>query len=126
MQYNHGVGKNNFIVIDEGYFMHKRIIFRSMGHSDAIEKYIYKKIEKFDKFFKREPLPIYVDIVLEPHREKNFFKVDVRINSLHYHIAIQTEGSDMYSMIDEAVCKVSKDIVKRKEKFGHELRLSYV
>ena len=96
-----------------------------MGHSDAIEKYIYKKIEKLDKFFKREPLPIYIDIVLEPHREKNFFKVDFRINSTHYHIAVQTEGIDMYAMIDDAVHKVIKDMTRKKEKMGYELYLNY-
>ena len=106
--------------------MHKRIMFRFMDHSDAIEKYIQKKIEKVDKFFKREPLPIKIDMVLEAHREKDFFKVEFRVNSYHYHITAQTEGHDMYAMIDEAVHKMIKDITRRKDKLGHELHLSYV
>lgn len=105
--------------------MHKRIMFRSMSHSDAIEKYIYKKIEKIEKFFKREPRPVYVDVVLEPHREKHFFKVEFKVNSFHYHLLVQTEGLDMYAMIDDAVHKMIKDITRKKEKMGHELHFSY-
>jgi len=97
-----------------------------MAHSDAIENYIHKKVDKLDKFFKREPLPIHIEVVLEPHREKNFFKVELRVNSVHYHLIAQTEGTDMYAMIDECVHKMMKEIVRKKEKLGHELHLSYV
>lgn len=106
--------------------MHKRITFRYMGRSDAIEKYVYKKIEKIDKFLKREPLPIFIDIVLESHREDDFFKVEFKIHSFHYHINVLTQGADMYAMIDEAVHKMAKDIIRKKEKMGHEFHLSYV
>lgn len=106
--------------------MHKRIMFRCMAHSDAIEKYISKKIEKLDKFFKREPLPVFIDIVLEPHRQKHFYKIACKIDSSHYHKSIHSQGLDMYMMIDETIRKVIKDITRRKEKSNHELHLSYV
>jgi ribosomal subunit interface protein len=105
--------------------MHKRIIFRSMAYSDAIEKYIYKKIEKIYKFFKREPLPVNIDIMLEPHREKDYFKVEFKINSVRYHIAVQAKGLDMYAVIDEALNRIVKEITKKKEKMGHNLHFSY-
>lgn len=106
--------------------MHKRINFRSMARSEAVEKYINTKITKFEKFFKREPQPIYIDVILEPHREKHFFKVELKVNSVHYHFIAQTEGMDMYAMIDEATNKIIKDITRRKERLGHELHLSYI
>ncbi len=105
--------------------MHKRITFRSMDHSDAIEKYIHKKVEKIDKFFKREPLPLHIDIILEAHRERHYFKVEFKVNSYNYHIVVNTEGMDMYHMIDEAVTKMIKEITRRKEKLGHSLHVSY-
>ena len=105
--------------------MHKRIMFRSMDRSDAIEKYIYKNIQKLDKFFKREPLPVNIDIMLEPHREKDFFKVAFKINSIRYHIAVQVQGLDMYAVIDEAVHRIIKEITRKKEKMGHDLHLIY-
>jgi len=113
--------KNKFTIFDEGSFMHKRITFRSMAHSDAIEKHVLKKIAKVDRFFKREPEPISMEIILEPHREKHFFKVEFLVNSHNYHIVIKTEGMDMYAMIDEAISKMVKDIARKKEKMGHDL-----
>ncbi|MBP6870206.1 ribosome-associated translation inhibitor RaiA [Candidatus Babeliales bacterium] len=106
--------------------MHKRITFRSMARSEAIEKYIQKRIEKITKFFKREPQPIFMDVVLEPHREKHFFKVEFKVNTSHYNFIVQTEGLDMYMMIDNAISKMIKDITRRKERLGHDLHLSYI
>lgn len=113
-------------IIDEGYFMHKRITFRSMDHSNAIENYINKKIEKIKKFFKREPQPIYIDIILELNREKHAFKIECKLHSVHYHLITHGQGPDIYLMIDNAISKMIKDISRKKERFGHELHLSYV
>ena len=106
--------------------MHKKILFRCMDHSDAIEKYIYKKIEKIDKFFKREPSPIYIDMILQSHKRKELVQVEFRVHSAHYNIIIRTEGYDIYAMIDEAVHRMIKDMTRRKDKMGHPLYLSYV
>lgn len=97
-----------------------------MPHSDAIEMYAHKKIEKLDKFFKREPSPIFIDLILEAHHQKHFFKVECKINSVNYHLIVQTEGTDMYTMIDDAMYKITKDITRKKSKLGHELHPSYV
>ncbi len=105
--------------------MHKRIMFRYMDHSDAIEKYIYKKIQRLDKFFKREPLPINIDMTLAAHREKHYFNVEFKVNSTHYHSVVKTEGHDMYAMIDDAVSIMIKDITRKKEKMGHGFHLNY-
>jgi len=105
--------------------MRKRITFRSMDRSDAIEKHIYNKISKLDKFFKRESSPINIEMILEAHREKQYFNVEFKVNSPHYHIVVKTEGHDMYAMIDEAVLIMIKDITRKKEKMGHELHFSY-
>jgi ribosome-associated translation inhibitor RaiA len=40
--------------------MHKKITFRSMDHSDAIEQHVLDKAEKLDKFFKRELIMINI------------------------------------------------------------------
>ena len=105
--------------------MHKRIMFRCMSHSDAIEKYISKKIEKLDKFFKRNVQPVFIDIVLEPHHQKHFYKIACKINSTQYHTSIHSQGMDMYMMIDEAVRKIIKDITRRKEQIGHHNHPSF-
>lgn len=111
--------KNNFIVVNEGYFMHKRIMFRCMAHSDAIEKYISNKLSKLDKFFKRNSSQASIDIVLESHCHKHWYKVACTINSQQYHKTIHRQGMDMYMMIDQAIHKIIKDITRKKEQVGH-------
>lgn len=110
---------------NEGYFVNKRITFRSMDRSDSIEKYIHDKIQKIDKFFKREPLPINIEMILEAHREKHYCNVEFKVNSTNYHLVVKTEGRDMYTMIDEAVAIMIKDITRQKGKMGHGLHVSY-
>lgn len=105
--------------------MHKRIMFRSMDRSDAIEKYMYKNLQKLDKFFKREPLPINIEMILQAHGEQHYFNVELKVNSTNYHLVVKTEGNDMYAMIDEAVHIMIKDITRKKEKMGHGLHFSY-
>ena len=105
--------------------MHKRITFRSMDRSNAIEKYIYDKIQKLDKFFKREPLAAKIEMIVQNHHEKDYFNVELKVNSSNYHIVVRTEGHDMHAMIDEAVCIMIKDITRKKEKMGYGLHFSY-
>ena len=100
--------------------MQKKITFRSMDHSDAIERYAFEKIAKLDKFFKREPSPIVINIVLEAHRVHHYFIAELKVKSLHYDFVARAEGSDMYSMIDDTVHKMVKDISRKKEKLVHQ------
>lgn len=100
--------------------MQKNITFRSMDHSDAIEKHAQDKLAKLDKFFKREPSPIIIDLVLEAHRESHYFIAELRVKSTHYDLIARTEGNDMYSMIDEAVHKMVKEISRKKERLVHD------
>ena len=105
--------------------MHKRIMFRCMAHSKAIEDYISNKVTKLYKFFKRQSSPISIDIILEPHRGKKIYKVACVIHSSLYHINMQSQGMDMYMVIDEIMKKIIKDIVRKKEKNGRDFHLSY-
>lgn len=101
--------------------MNKKITFRSMDYSQAIEEHVLNKAEKFDKFFKREPLPVDIEIVLEAHREKHYFKVEIIVHSKNYHLVAHSEGDDMYVMIDEAVHKMVREIAHKKEMMGHDI-----
>jgi ribosomal subunit interface protein len=101
--------------------MHKKITFRSMDHSDAIEQHVLDKAEKLDKFFKREPLPIDIEIVLEAHHDKHFYKAAVIVKSKNYNLVAHAEGSDMYAMIDEAMHTMVREIAHKKEVMGHDI-----
>ena len=101
--------------------MHKKITFRSFDHSDAIEQYVLAKSEKLDKFFKREPLPIAIEIILESHREKHYVNVEIIVKSKNYNCIAHAQGSDMYAMIDQAVHIMIGEISRKKEKMGHDI-----
>jgi len=97
-----------------------------MDRSDIIEKYAYKKIEKIDKFFKRTPSPINIDMILQSQNKNPLVKVEFRVHSASYNITIRTEGNDIHSTIDEAVYRMIRDMTRKKGKMGHPLHLSYV
>ncbi|MBV8661108.1 MAG: ribosome-associated translation inhibitor RaiA [Candidatus Dependentiae bacterium] len=106
--------------------MYKKITFRSMDHSDAIEKHVLDKAEKLDKFFKREPAPVDIEIILEAHREKHYFKAEVIVTSKNYHLVAHSEGSDMYAMIDDAMHKMIREIANKKEEMGHDISSHHI
>ncbi len=106
--------------------MHKKITFRSMDHSDALEKHVLEKSEKLDNFFKREPLPIDIEIVLQAHRAKHYFNADIIVKSKNYHLVAHVESSDMYVAIDEVVHKMVREIAHKKEKMGHDLTSNHL
>ena len=108
--------KNNFAYFDKGCCMHRKITFRSMDHSDAIEEDIHKKLDKLDKFFKHEQEPITMEVVVEAHRTKHYFIVEFKIQSKHYNMIARSEGADMYAMIDQAGHKIERDIAREKER----------
>jgi len=105
--------------------MQKKITFRSMAHSDAIEQYVTNKIQKISKFFKRDSSNVDMQVVLDAHREKHYFQVEFKIDSCNYHMFVKSQGSDMYAMIDEVISKISKDIARKKEKRAHGYHHAY-
>jgi len=96
-----------------------------MDHSDAIEKYIHKKLEKLDKFFKRDVQPVFIEMTLQGHREKHCCNVAFKINSIEYHNCIHMQGQDIYAMIDEALIKMIKDMARKKEKWSFGYHIGY-
>ena len=96
--------------------MQIKITFRSMDHSDAIEKYVRAEIEKFGQLFNREGGPINISVVLEAHREKHYFIAEFIVDSSDYHAVTRAEGADMYTMINDAAHKMTQELIKQKGK----------
>lgn len=96
--------------------MNIRIAFRGMEHSDAIETYANNELEKLTKFLHKEPEPIYFDLVLEAGREHLHHKVELRVNSKHFHFITHREGKDLYKELDHVIKIMGQEIKKHKEK----------
>lgn len=96
--------------------MNIRIAFRGMDHSNAIENYANKELEKLTKFLHKEPEPIYFDLVLTADHQRSHHEVELRVNSKHFHLMAQREGKDLYQELEHVVKIMSKEIKKHKEK----------
>lgn len=98
--------------------MHKRITFRHMEHSDVMEQYINKQLEKIEKFLKREPSPIYIDVVLEASKVREHPRVELRIKTPNFDEVsnYEFEGVDMYDAIDRVIDVMYRKIIEHKQK----------
>jgi len=93
-----------------------RIAFRHMDHSVAIENHARKELEKVTKFLQKEDDLIHIDLVLDAARVHAHHKVELRLNTKHYHLIASEEGPDLYVLIDHVVKTMVHEIKKHKEK----------
>lgn len=85
--------------------MHKRITFRNMEHSPAMEGYANNLLAKIEEFLQKEGTPQYIDLILEPSKNHAHHKAELRIKTPNFDLISNYEGSDMYAVIDR-VCDV--------------------
>jgi ribosomal subunit interface protein len=85
--------------------MNRRILFRHMEHSDALQSHVDKQLEKIEAFFVHEPLPIYIDFTLDASKSRAHPRVELIIKTPHYDRVVHEEhnGTDMYEVIDRTV-----------------------
>ncbi len=100
--------------------MHKRITFRNMDHSDPMEAHVNKQLEKIEAFLKREPSPIYIDIVLTAAKIHKHPHAEIHVKTPHFDCFSEYEhtGTDMYEAIDrviDAMYRQLKEISKKKQ-----------
>lgn len=98
--------------------MHKRIMFKNMEHSDAMQEYVNHKLEKVEKFLKRESTPIYIDVILEQSSVHTHPRVEIRIKTTHFEeIAhYEHEGVEIYEAIDRVIDVIYRLLRQHKEK----------
>ncbi len=97
--------------------MNLRIAFRHMDHSDSIEAYVKKELEeKVYKFLQHEDDQATIDVVLDAARIHHHHKVEIRLNSKHYHLIASNEGADLYEQIVIVVKLLVQEIKKQKER----------
>lgn len=98
--------------------MHKRITFRGMDHSVAIEQYAEKQLAKIMDFLANEPTPIYVDLVLEPSKAREHHDIELRVKSPHYDLISSYEhtGTDFYDALDRVIDVMYRKLLDEKKK----------
>lgn len=103
--------------------MELELVFRGMEPSGAMEKYVAKYFEKFKKYFgKEDPSSIFLHVVLEGHHTHHINIVEVKIKTQHFDVMVKREGKDMYTLIDETMHIVERDLQKNKQRKIDDLR----
>ena len=98
--------------------MHKRVTFRNMDHSDAMEEYINQHLEKIEEFLENEPTPIHIDMVVESSKTREHPRAELRIKSPHFDLISHYEhtGVDMYDAIDHVIDIMYRQLHEHKKK----------
>lgn len=83
--------------------MNKRITFRNMEHAESIENYANEHLVKIEKFLEHEPLPVSIDLVMEPSKTREHNRVELLVKSPHYDLMAHHEGPQFYKVLDHVV-----------------------
>lgn len=98
--------------------MNRRIMFRHMKHSDAIEQHALQQLKKIENFLENEPSPCSIDLVMEPSKIREHPKVELRIKTPHYDLIThyEQEGMDFYQVLDHVIDVMYRLLHEEKQK----------
>lgn len=104
--------------------MNRRIMFRHMDHSDAIEHYAIKQLKKIEHFLENEPTPCNIDLVLEPSGARAHPRIELRVKSPHYDLVTHHEedGKDFYDVLDHIIDLMYRLLREEKQKHVDALK----
>ncbi len=89
-----------------------------MDHSNVMEDYINKQLDKIMKFLENEPTPINIDFVLEASKVREHPRGELRIKTKNYDLvsSYEHEGVDLYDVIDRVIDVMYKQLHEEKQK----------
>jgi ribosomal subunit interface protein len=83
--------------------MQKRIVYRGMEKTDHMEQYCNQQLAKIEHFLVHERTPIMIDLVLEPSHVHSHHKIELRVNTPHYHKISMYEGPEFYEVFNRVI-----------------------
>lgn len=99
------------------------ITFRNMEHTQAIEDYVNKYINKFSKYLgKEDPGATFVHVILDGHFKHHKYDAEVRVKTPNYELIANREGKDMYPLIDEVMHIMERELQNAKQEQVDNLR----
>ena len=91
----------------------------SIELTPAIEEYIYKKAESFDKYIEGgDGARLYVEIekTTAHHRQGEVFRAEFNLSTSKGQFRAEEEASDLYAALDEVKDELLSEIRKEKDK----------
>ena len=87
--------------------------FQGLGHTQAIEEHIAKKLSKLDEFISSETSPRNVLVHIKKDAQIN---VELSLRTKNLHLDSHASAYDLYAAADDAVAKMIVLVKKQKEK----------
>lgn len=105
--------------------MSKRITFRNMDHSDAMEEYINGQLDKIEKFIEHEPTPTYIDVILEASKVREHPRAEIRVKTPNFDLVsnYEKEGVDLYDVIDRVIDTMYKQLREANKKQNDQRKM---
>ena len=91
--------------------MQLTLTFRHMSPTDALKKYVEKKVLRLDKYCEKEGR---IHAILETNRPDMRCELILHISGAQ--IPVEESKDDLYAAIDLAIDKAERALVRRKEK----------
>ncbi|MCK5632893.1 HPF/RaiA family ribosome-associated protein [bacterium] len=98
--------------------MHKRITFKGIDHSDAVENYANDQLAKVIDFLGNERSPIYIDLMFKPSKLRAHHFVELRIKSPNYSLISSYEGTNFYNTLDRVIDVMYRELHESKKKLN--------
>src|SRR5579872_5638596 len=98
--------------------MHKRITFRHMDKTEAMENYANEQLRKIEEFLSHEPTPVYLDLVFEPSKVREHHKIELRVKSPNFdaYSTYEYEGTGFYDVLDRVIDVMYQELQEQKRK----------
>lgn len=96
--------------------MQKRIVFKNTDHSENIENFALKKLEKIETIIENERTPHNIDMVIEIHPDHAHNRVELNLDFANVRLHAHHEGPDIYKEIDGVIAKMIEEIRKAQDK----------
>lgn len=99
--------------------MNKRIVFRHMDHSDVMEAYANKQLEKIEEFLSHVQKPISIDLYFEPSKVHEHHRVELHVRCGHYDLnsSYEHEGMSFYDVLDRVIDTMYRNILEEKRRY---------
>jgi len=96
--------------------MHKRVTFKGIDHSEAVENYASDQLNKVMEFLSNERSPVYIDLMFTPSKLRAHHFVELRVKSPNYSIVSNYEGTDFYNTVDRVIDVMYHELHEHKKK----------
>lgn len=98
--------------------MDKRIYFKNMAHSVAMENHANEQLAKIEKFLENERTPIYIGLTFEPSKAREHHRVELLVKTPHYDLvsAYEYPGTDFYLTVNRVIDTMYRELLEAKKR----------